>query len=83
MNAFSLLLAIGTFDPQSFADTMRATIAPIFLLIVGVVALSFLMRRQLSQFIQFFALTVLIGVLFYVPNVVESFSKWFASLLGM
>lgn len=67
-------------DVDGFVDTARNFIAPIFMLIVGIIALSFLFRRQLSQFIQFALLVVLIGVLFYWPGLIKAFATWVAGL---
>lgn len=80
MELITTVLAATPPDVNSFVNTARDFIAPIFLLIVGLVALSFLMRRNLTAFFQFFALTVLIGVLFYVPGIIEAFSTWASGL---
>lgn len=75
------VVAAGTApDVNGFVNTARDFIAPIFLLVVGIVALSFLMRRQIAAFFQFFALTVLIAVLFYWPGVINGFASWVAGL---
>lgn len=76
------IVAAGAPDVNVFVQNARDFIAPIFLLIIGGVALSFLFRRQLMQFLQFFILAVLIGVLFYVPGIVERFSLWVSTLFG-
>ena len=65
-----------------FVQNARDFIAPIFLLIIGLVALTFLFKRQLMQFFQFFIIAVLVGVLFYVPGIVENFARWAATLFG-
>lgn len=75
----TLVVAAGP-DVQGFVAAARDFIAPIFMLVVGVVALSFLMRRQITAFLQFFALVVLIAVVFYFPGVFENFAQWVAGL---
>lgn len=72
--------ATGEPNPDAFVTNIRNFIAPIFLLAIGLISLSFLMRRQLTAFFQFFLLTVLIGVLFYVPGIVENFATWASGL---
>jgi hypothetical protein len=82
----SLLLAAATApDIAGAIDNIRAFVGPIFIGIIGFVALSFLFKRQLSQFFQFFALAVLVGVLFYTPlngGIVKIFSDWLGGLFG-
>lgn len=81
MDLYSLI-SLAVVEPQvdSFIAAARDFIAPIFMLVVGIISLTFLMRRQISSFLQFFALTVLIGVLFYFPGIIESFATWVAGL---
>lgn len=67
-------------DVGGFVTALKAFIAPIFMLAVGIVALTFLMKRQMTQFLQFFGLTILIGVLFYYPGIIEGFAGWAAGL---
>lgn len=76
---FAVVHAVAP-NAQSFVDAAKAFIGPIFMLVVGVVALSFLFKRQLTQFFQFFALVILIGILFYVPGIIESFATWASGL---
>lgn len=67
---------------ENFANAIRTFVGPILLLIVGLVAISFLFKRQLTQFFQFAALALVVAVLFYVPGVVENLAAWVANLLG-
>jgi uncharacterized membrane protein YoaK (UPF0700 family) len=76
----TLVVAASEPNVQGFVAAARDFIAPIFMLVVGVVALSFLMRRQITAFLQFFALVVLIAVVFYFPGVFEGFARWVAGL---
>lgn len=80
MDILNTIMAAGAPDVQGFVDTARNFIAPIFMLIVGIIALSFLFRRQLRSFIQFAILVVLIGVLFYWPGLIKAFATWVAGL---
>jgi hypothetical protein len=81
----NLILAAGMPDSAAAVDAIRTFVGPIFIGIIGFLALNFLFRRQLSQFFQFFALAVLVGVLFYTPltgGVVKIFADWMGSLFG-
>lgn len=90
---FDVVLAAGTPGPglntnlsessgAEFASKIRAFVGPIVLLIVSLIAISFLFKRQLTQFFQFVALAVVVAVLFYVPGVIENIAGWLAGTLG-
>lgn len=63
---------------KGLVNAIRDFIAPIFLLCIGIAAMTFLFQRQVTQFLQFAALAVGIAVLFYFPGVVESVAGFFA-----
>ena len=67
-------------DVSGFVTAAQLFIAPIFLLAIGIFALTFLAKRQMTQFFQFFALVILIGILFYYPGIIKSFAEWGAGL---
>ena len=56
---------------------------PLFLGLVGIVALFFLFTREITRFVQFIVLAVLIAVVFYTPNIVELLAKGIANALGV
>lgn len=77
----------GSFDGSGSATTIttaiRDFVAPIFALILGMVSLSFLFKRQLTQFFQFAVLAVLVGVFFYSGGeIVKNVAAWVSSLFG-
>lgn len=74
--------AVSETTGQEFATAIRNFIGPIVLLIIGLVAVSFLFKRQLTQFFQFMALAVLAGIFFYTPNLVENIATWLGGLFG-
>ena len=86
MHFVSDLIAVapgpGNQSGANIATNLRNFIAPLVLLVIGVVALSYLFKKQLTQFFQFLALAVLVGVLFYTPNVIEKIATWVSSLFG-
>lgn len=62
--------------------TLRAFIGPILLLVIGAVALTFLLRRQISQFLIFLVLAILVAIMFYAPDFVTSIASNFVGESG-
>ena len=56
---------------------------PLFLGIVGIVAIFFLFTREIIRFVQFFVLAVAIAVIFYEPTIVRSLAQGIAHALGV
>ncbi|MFC5165171.1 hypothetical protein ACFPOI_41000 [Nonomuraea angiospora] len=70
-------------DTGGLANFLRGFFAPLFLVVVSVVALFFLFTREITRFVQFLILAVAIGVIFYVPNIIEVTAKAIAGALGI
>jgi len=70
-------------NTEGLANFLRAFFAPLFLVVVSVVALFFLFTREITRFVQFLILAVAIGVIFYVPNIIEVTAKAIAGALGI
>ena len=70
-------------NTQNLVDYLQGLFGPLFLGIVGIVAIFFLFSRELTKFVQFIVLAVLIAVVFYVPQIVETLAKGIASALGV
>ncbi|MBG0826180.1 hypothetical protein HS041_00070 [Planomonospora sp. ID67723] len=70
-------------NTEGLADFLRRFFAPLFLVIVSVVALFFLFTREITRFVQFIILAIAIGVIFYVPNIIEVTAKAIAGALGI
>lgn len=70
-------------DSAGLANFLRAFFAPLFLVVVSVVALFFLFTREITRFVQFLILAIAIGVIFYVPNIIEVTAKAIAGALGI
>ena len=75
--------------PQAAINTnglvqyLQGLFGPLFLGIVGIVALFFLFTREITRFMQFIVLAVLIAVVFYTPAIVENLAKGIAAALGV
>jgi len=80
---------IVTAAPQAAINTtglvqyLQGLFGPLFLGIVGIVALFFLFTREITRFMQFIVLAVLIAVVFYTPGIVETLAKGIAAALGV
>ncbi|PZG18030.1 hypothetical protein [Nonomuraea aridisoli] len=70
-------------NTQGLADFLRGFFGPLFLVTVSVVALFFLFTREITRFVQFLAITVVVGVIFYVPNIIETLARGIATALGV
>lgn len=68
---------------QNIADLLRDFIGPILLIVIGIVAVTFLFKRQLTQFFQFMALAILVALLFYTPAVLPAIAGWISQLFGV
>lgn len=73
----------GGVNTAGLAEFLRKFFAPLFLVVVSVVAIFFLFTREITRFVQFIILAVAIGVIFYVPNVIEVTAKAIAGALGI
>ena len=65
-------LALST---QGLVTWLQGLFGPLFLGIVGIVALFFLFTREIIRFVQFIVLAVAIAVVFYTPNIIEVLAK--------
>jgi len=75
--------------PQAAVNTtglvnyLQGLFGPLFLGLVGIVALYFLFTREITKFVQFLVLAVAIAVVFYTPTIVETLAKGIANALGV
>lgn len=83
MHHLTLLAAAGNPpDTKNLAHWLQAVFGPLFLAIVGIVALFFLFTREITRFVQFLILAIGIAIIFYVPGSIESIAKSIATALG-
>jgi hypothetical protein len=62
---------------------LQGLFGPLFLGIVGIVAIFFLFTREIIRFVQFFVLAVAIAIVFYTPDVVQLLASGIAGALGV
>jgi uncharacterized sodium:solute symporter family permease YidK len=74
------LAAIST---QGLVSYLQSLFGPLFLGIVGIVALFFLFTREITRFVQFIVLAVAIAVVFYTPSIVQDLATGIADALGV
>jgi cation transport ATPase len=75
--------AQGGVNTQNLVDYLQSLFGPLFLGIVGIVAIFFLFTREVTRFVQFFVLAVAIAVVFYVPSIVQTLATGIANALGV
>jgi hypothetical protein len=86
MMSVSILAATA---PQAAISTeglvryLQSLFGPLFLGIVGIVALFFLFTREITRFVQFIVLAVAIAVVFYTPSIVQTLATGIANALGV
>jgi hypothetical protein len=86
MMSVSILVAAA---PQAAVNTeglvkyLQSLFGPLFLGIVGIVAIFFLFTREITRFVQFLVLAVAIGVVFYTPGIVQALATGIAHALGV
>jgi hypothetical protein len=77
------ILADSTIDSnsgQSIYVNLRNWLSPIVFLIIAGISLTFLFRRQMSQFMQFIAIGVVVGILFWSPEIIQSAAAFFKTI---
>lgn len=81
--AATLIAAAGTSpNTQSLATWLRNIFGPLFLVIISIVALFFLFTREITRFVQFIVLAIVIAVIFYFPDSIVSIAGGVANALG-
>jgi hypothetical protein len=70
-------------NTQGLVNYLQGLFGPLFLGIVGIIALYFLFTREVTRFVQFVVLAVLIAVIFYTPSIVQTLATGIANALGV
>jgi hypothetical protein len=73
-------LALST---KNLVTYLQGLFGPLFLGIVGIVAIFFLFTREITRFVQFIVLAVAIAVVFYTPSIVQVLATGIANALGV
>ena len=84
MSFQSLIIAApSSLSTTGLVNYLQGLFGPLFLGIVGIVALFFLFTREIIRFVQFLVLAVAIAVIFYTPGIVRELAQGIASALGV
>ena len=84
MSFHSLILsAPSAISTSGLVSYLQGLFGPLFLGIVGIVALFFLFTREIIRFVQFLVLAVAIAVIFYTPSIVQELAKGISNALGV
>jgi hypothetical protein len=70
-------------NTEGLVKYLQGLFGPLFLGIVGIVAIFFLFSREITKFVQFIVLAVLIAVVFYTPSIVQLLATGIANALGI
>ncbi len=70
-------------NTDDLAKWLRQIFGPLFLVIVSIVAIFFLFTKEITRFVQFIILAIGIGIIFYVPQIIETTAKAIAKALGV
>jgi hypothetical protein len=84
MSFQSLIIAApSSLSTTGLVNYLQGLFGPLFLGIVGIVALFFLFTREIIRFVQFLVLAVAIAVIFYTPSIVQELAKGISNALGV
>ena len=84
MSFQSLIIAApSSLSTSGLVSYLQGLFGPLFLGIVGIVALFFLFTREIIRFVQFLVLAVAIAVIFYTPSIVQELAQGIANALGV
>jgi hypothetical protein len=78
--AASFTAALST---SNLVTYLQGLFGPLFLGIVGIVAIFFLFTREITRFVQFIVLAIVIAVIFYTPGIIHTLASGIASALGV
>ncbi|MGI5208969.1 hypothetical protein ACQEU6_46325 [Spirillospora sp. CA-108201] len=73
----------GEPDTDGLATWLRSFFGPLFLVIVGIVAIFFLFTREITRFVQFIVLAIAISVIFYFPGILPALAGAIVKALGI
>lgn len=72
----------SAWNPTTAFASIQTALTSIFGIIVAVISVNFLVKRQMSQLIQFMAISILVGVLIWSPQILTAISKWIGTAFG-
>src|SRR5205814_10614864 len=76
-------VAPAALSTSGLVSYLQGLFGPLFLGIVGLVALFFLFTREIIRFAQFVVLAVAIAMIFYTPSIVQTLAQGISTALGV
>lgn len=77
------LASPAALSTSGLVSYLQGLFGPLFLGIVGIVAIFFLFTREIIRFVQFLVLAIAIAVVFYTPSIVQTLATGIANALGV
>lgn len=74
---------LAALSTANLVTYLQGLFGPLFLGIVGIVAIFFLFTREIIRFVQFIVLAVAIAIVFYTPGIVQVLATGIANALGV
>ena len=77
------MITAAGFTTQPLVTYLQALIAPLLLGTIGIMAVIFLFRREITKFAEFLVLAVGVAIVFYTPQIIEVLASGIAAALGV
>ena len=77
------MITAAGFTTQPLVTYLQALIAPLLLGTIGIMAVIFLFRREITKFAEFLLLAVGVAIVFYTPQIIEVLASGIAAALGV
>jgi hypothetical protein len=78
-----VLATPAALSTSGLVSYLQGLFGPLFLGIVGIVAIFFLFTHEILRFVQFLVLAIAIAVVFYTPSIVQVIATGIANALGV
>lgn len=66
---------VGATTGKGIADGIRAFVGPILMMVMGIVAITFLFKREMTAFIIFLVISIVVAIIFYGPGLIVSIGQ--------
>lgn len=68
---------------QGLVTWLQGLLGPLFLGIVAICCIFFLFTREMTKFVQFIVLAVVIAIVFYTPTIIQTLAEGITNALGV
>lgn len=77
------MILAAAFSTQPLVTWLTNLIAPLLLGTIGIMAVVFLFRREITKFAEFILLAIGVALIFYFPGVIQTIAQGIANALGV